>query len=170
MGYTHYYHFKKNIKDFNSASKEVKTLLEEATPKTFTYWGDKKRKTLKICGGNGEDKPVFGNKYLCFNGERYKGLDYEGFFLDGTTEHQFCKTARQPYDVAVCLALLRLKDMYGDDFEYSSDGYCPMDTNNYNGLESEWKKAVRCYVKWCVDNGIHTTLLKMKNLPKSVKC
>lgn len=172
MGYTHYYHFKKNLTkaNFNLASSLVKNVIEEAIPKTFTskwYTGGKKRK-LKICGGDGSGKPVFANDHISFNGERKLDIDHETFWLDNTNEHQFCKTARKPYDIAVCMALLRLKDMYGSDFEYSSDGYCPMDTDDYRYLEDEWKKAVRRYIYWCIENGIPTTLLKMKNLPKGI--
>ena len=32
----------------------------------------------------------------------------------------FCKTARKPYDVAVCLALLCFKKNFGNDFSYSN--------------------------------------------------
>lgn len=167
MGYTHYYRLKKdNPFNFKNISDEVKILLEEAMPKTFTHWFTKKKEPLKLCGGNGEGEPKFTENYLIFNGEKKGGLDYETFYLDETGEKEFCKTARQPYDIAVCLALLRVKDMCGDYFEYSSDGVCPMDTKNYRGLEREWKDAVKAYLKWCIKNDIPTTIAEMKNLPK----
>ena len=34
----------------------------------------------------------------------------------------FCKTARKPYDLAVCLSLLRIKEIAPDAIELSSDG------------------------------------------------
>lgn len=167
MGYTHYYRLNQvNPFNFKDICNEVKIVVEEATPKTFTHWFTKKKEPLKICGGNGEGEPKFNEGYICFNGERRDDLSHESFYLDETGQREFCKTARKPYDIAVCLALLRLKDRCGEYFEYGSDGVCPMDTKDYRKLEREWKDAVKAYAEWCIKNDIPTTIIEMKNLPK----
>ena len=47
----------------------------------------------------------------------------------------FCKTARKPYDVVVCAALLAIKHHQGDNVEITSDGK----------FDDEWQPAYRLY-------------------------
>jgi hypothetical protein len=116
MGYTHYWEFKSNPKDIKDGDKKFKksvALLKKCL----------KNISVELAGGNGSGKPIFTDTNVCFNGldddsheTCYLALDNSDFEFD------FCKTARKPYDVAVCLTLLCFKKFFEDDFNYSSDG------------------------------------------------
>ena len=142
MGYTHYFNFKKNPADIENG--EVKFMNAVAMFRK----GLEKLPNLKLRGGLGKGEPIINDKEVCFNGDASTGEDYETFRIsfanDGDGFDDFCKTARQPYDVAACLALLCFKKAFGDDFQYSSDGYCPVDYRVIDGkaeLEEGWKQA-----------------------------
>lgn len=142
MGYTHYFGFKKNPADIENG--ELKFMNAVAMFRE----GLKKLPNLKLCGGLGKGEPIINDKEVCFNGDASTGDDYETFRIsfanDGDGFDDFCKTARQPYDVAVCLAILCFGEAFGDDFQYSSDGYCPRDRQVIDGevkLEEGWAKA-----------------------------
>ena len=139
MGYTHYWNFKKNPKDCKDGSKKFAkavTLLQKclatvpAEIEGETYdWENFTKKPVKIPfvlkGGNGEGEPKFTDELVCFNGDASIDCDHETcyFALDNDRyAFDFCKTARKPYDVAVCLTLLCFKKTFGEDFSYSSDG------------------------------------------------
>ena len=151
MGYTHYYGFTKyaNQKRINELFPTAVELFKDGLallPKRLSRYG--RRSYLVLCGWDGEakSKPVINNNEIRFNG---KG-DYahETFLLDHNTRSEFCKTARKPYDLAVCMCLLCFKEVFGDDFRYSSDGYCPEDDSVKEGrekLEYEWAKAVKYF-------------------------
>lgn len=149
MGYTHYWKFKKNPKDCkNGSNKFAKSveLLKKCLAKVpaeiegETYdWENLTKKPVKIPfvlkGGNGEGEPKFTDELVCFNGDASIDCDHETcyFALDNDRyAFDFCKTARKPYDVAVCLALLCFKKNFGNDFSYSSDG---------NKDDAGWKMA-----------------------------
>lgn len=149
MGYTHYWKFKKNPKDCkNGSNKFAKSveLLKKCLAKVpaeiegETYdWENFTKKPVKIPfvlkGGNGEGEPKFTDELVCFNGDASIDCDHETcyFALDNDRyAFDFCKTARKPYDVAVCLALLCFKKNFGNDFSYSSDG---------NKDDAGWKMA-----------------------------
>ena len=70
-----------------------------------------------------------------FNGDESKGLDHETFVFEFKEEDQsdFCKTARKPYDVFVCLCLISLANNL-EGFTFSSDGD-----------EEDWEQAVQIY-------------------------
>jgi len=101
-----------------------------------------------IKGGHGEGEPVVETTYIWFNGDDSKGLSHETFGLgpfdmggfqsfeeiekDGV--FGFCKTARKPYDLMVCVSLMILKHNLGADFKISSDG----------GL-NDWREAIDFY-------------------------
>ena len=132
MGYTHYWEFKSNPKDIKDGDKKFKksvALLKKCL----------KNISVELAGGNGTGKPVFTNTMVCFNGldedsheTCYLALDNSDFEFD------FCKTARKPYDVAVCLTLLCFKKFFGDDFKYSSDG---------NMDDEGWALAIETFKK-----------------------
>lgn len=149
MGYTHYWKFKKNPKDCKNGSKKFAKsveLLKKCLAKVpaeiegETYdWENFTKKPVKIPfvlkGGNGEGEPKFTDELVCFNGDASIDCDHETcyFALDNDRyAFDFCKTARKPYDVAVCLALLCFKKNFGNDFSYSSDG---------NEDDEGWKMA-----------------------------
>lgn len=135
MGYTHYWKFKMNPKDCNDGSKKfakaVKLLKKclAKVPAEIEVETDDTTNTVKVPfvlkGGNGEGEPKFTDEIVCFNGDAQKGYDHETCYLalnNDDYEFDFCKTARKPYDVAVCLTLLCFKKTFGKDFSYSSDG------------------------------------------------
>ena len=183
MGYTHYWTLKRGANDpvrFKEAVDLFKECWERAQ-KTFSYvvWDKKteswKKKRFKkenlLKGWDGTGEAIISEDKICFNGNRRYGLDHETFRIYladfNDTEgwnigkngeiHDFCKTARKPYDLAVCLALLSFKEVFGDDFEYSSDGVTresiskPENRTYWESIdwdpkiEDEWKRAYRVW-------------------------
>lgn len=141
MGYTHYFDFNRKPADIENGDKKFKEAVELFKEKLA------KLPPVRLRGGSGKGEPVMTDKVLCFNGDASKGEDYETMYIsyeDEDAGYNFCKTARQPYDAAVCLALLCFNKVFGDDFTYSSDGYCPRSSAVINGeeeLEEGWKPA-----------------------------
>ena len=139
MGYTHYWDLKKPTAD---TREQVKTAFAEVAilfdklPQSSTsaggYYVDEK---LRLFGGNGTGKLLINDEALIFNGDAKQSLDHETFYFDITnlSEFNFCKTARKPYDFAVCVALLAMAN-HIDGFTFSSDG----------DLE-DWKPAIDFY-------------------------
>ena len=142
MGYTHYWNFTKNPKDIKNGDKKFAKAVEMITAGISKYLKD-----IKLAGGNGSGDPVFTDTKVVFNGSADKDEDYETcyFALDNpdSFEFDFCKTARMPYDPVVCFALLCFKDAFGDDFDYSSDGYI---------TDDGWKKANEVFDKIRISN------------------
>lgn len=145
MGYTHYWRFKnlpKNIEagaeKFAAASElfqeGLKRLGGKCKVTRYEYNPDWSLKSahdeevpMILRGGNGFGEPKIDNTHIIFNGDGSKDLDHETFYvtMDYDAEDakfSFCKTARKPYDTAVCLALLCLEHEFGDDITVSSDG------------------------------------------------
>ena len=134
MGYTHYWNFKMNPKDikdgaakFAEAVKLSKKCIAKIPKKKGHTAGEEME--FKLAGWDGTGRPVFKDNVISFNGtsKNSKGEDdsYESFVIgygDSEWEFSFCKTARRPYDVAVCISLLCFKHIFGKDFQYSSDG------------------------------------------------
>ena len=98
-----------------------------------------------IRGGLGKGLPKFLQDQIWFNGDESKGHDHETFYLkwnkkdeDGEDLWGFCKTARKPYDLLVCMSLLALENAFQDPkvFSYSSDGD-----------EPEWQRAKDLYAE-----------------------
>jgi hypothetical protein len=53
---------------------------------------------------------VYYDDFISFNGNSKFGLDHESMLIDlGEVDYNFCKTARKPYDLAVCLFLMSIK-------------------------------------------------------------
>jgi hypothetical protein len=81
-----------------------------------------------IRGGLGEGKPMINESEVWFNGDGKTGMDHETFgirwFPSGGEVNGFCKTARKPYDILVCVSLLAFKHAFNDSdvFSFSSDG------------------------------------------------
>ena len=148
MGYTHYWKFKKGT-EFESAEHKAKFALASKLSETvinklpkvieIEQWdGSVEKAKFKICGGDGTGKPVFSEDCVCFNGCRKDGEDYEPMHIPCKEESSsmYCKTARHNYDVAVCITLICFKKVFGDGFEYSSDG-------DIRKGEEGWKLAKR---------------------------
>ena len=125
MGYTHYYKLNRAAltpaelaKGFELAAKEIRS-LKQYLPKE-----------IKIRGGLGEDQAIISDNAIWFNGDAKNGLDHETFSVyrdadplyPNRNEDSFCKTARKPYDVLVCCALISLKRHLRGAFSFTSDG------------------------------------------------
>jgi len=109
MGYTHYWKINKPLTINAEQKKLIKQVLKEHKAILF--------------GGMGNGKPTFNDTILELNGDVRMGEDYENFMVEfGKTSSSFtfCKTARRPYDLAVCKILLILS--LSDGFSFSSDG------------------------------------------------
>jgi hypothetical protein len=92
-------------------------------PTTCPTAGGYHSEPIKLCGGMGDGEPEFSEKQINFNGDGEHGLDHETFrIVFDSPEWDFCKTARKPYDMVVCLCLISMKNNIPDGFEYSSDG------------------------------------------------
>lgn len=129
MGYTHYWKFK----EWDSKKGMLKTAAPKDVENASAKWAQAteliqkiikkaEERGIKIAGCNGEGKPRFDERYISFNGRGENS--HESFYLDyeSPCAFDFCKTAREPYDLVVATSLLALKYVYGDNFEYSSDG------------------------------------------------
>jgi hypothetical protein len=65
--------------------------------------------------------PFLGPEALKLNGKGEQG--HETFMLTVSEDKfGFCKTARKPYDKAVVALLMLARHVFGDAFEWSSDG------------------------------------------------
>lgn len=142
MGYTHYWDYhpelitdEKELKNkFHDAVKKIKKCYSYLKKNPYAHEGvaggyyDESH--CKIRGGMGTGLPVFKEDEILFNGDAKQYLDHESFFLtwnnkDGERDvWGFCKTARKPYDVLVCMSLIALEESFNDPkvFSYSSDG------------------------------------------------
>lgn len=127
MGYTHYWIFKKKVSDIENGTEKFKNAVElfkqgiEKLRDKEDLDGNKLDYKVMLGNGIGEGEPTITDDKLTFNGKCPN--DYETFSI--TTESEdfdFCKTAHQPYDVFVCLALLCFKETFGDDISIRSDG------------------------------------------------
>lgn len=113
MGYTHYWNLKKKPSNYKEGWLNVQLDIQKILRV--------KSNDIILRGGDGSSSPEFTNEFICFNGDGSKGLDHETFYFDGVTDFSFCKTARKPYDLIVCLILISLKNNI-EGFDFSSDG------------------------------------------------
>ena len=155
MGYTHHYRFSKDPQTIEKGAEKFANAVNAAKicigrlPKRIYYthsgynketgaFDIKTRKSYRLYpmrGGNGYGEPIYNPDFICFNGDEEHGQGYESFYIDLKNNFStYCKTARQPYDVAVCIALLCFKHYFGDDFLLSSDG-------DIEKGEEGWKRA-----------------------------
>lgn len=143
MGYTHYWNLKKLPENYDSkktkAFIEIQSLLERHLPeKCETAGACYDEHPVKLRSGDGTGFPEITSELICFNGDRKVNMDHEGFYFpfgNGVTDFQFCKTARKPYDIAVCITLLSLANNI-DTFDFSSDGD-----------REDWQPAIDLYVE-----------------------
>jgi hypothetical protein len=175
MGYTHYWDYHpEQIQDetelkrkFSNAVKQIKKCHAFLKKNPYAHEGvaggyyDESH--CKIRGGLGEGLPVFKEDEILFNGDAKQYLDHESFHIkwdnkgdDGGDLWGFCKTARKPYDVLVCMSLIALEESFNDSkvFSYSSDGD-----------ESEWQGARDLYREIFSDKALSK---KVKNNRKKV--
>lgn len=129
----YYYHF-----DFKTTDTEVyKTAFKNAVT-LFTLCRKYFPTDFELYGTDGTNKPIINNDTIQFNGDKSLNLDGTPFIIDISVNFGMtCETDNKPYDIAVCCALLCLKEMFGIEFNYDSD------TNgmtNYDKCSKEEKK------------------------------
>jgi len=156
MGYTHYWNFKKSpveiengtqmFKDAANLFKKGLSLIPPVITKKELKWnselGDYDEKEVEykfaLAGPMGTGEPIITDTAVEFNGKDDDSYESCILSVHDDDSFNFCKTARQPYDVAVCLALLCFKKVFGENFKYSSDG---------NGTEDGWVLAKKIFKK-----------------------
>ncbi len=133
MGYTHYWDFNSEKIEFEKSRKTFKKVADEVkkmynTLPAFSESGGSyfKNEPIIIKGGSGEGEPIINESNFWFNGDGSNNLDHETFCINvmqSGNEWNFCKTARKPYDLLVCCALISLANNYpANVFSFSSDG------------------------------------------------
>lgn len=142
MGYTHYWNYNPNqIKEseelrrkFKKASNLIAKFARFSKNQIHIHaqgivGGHYNDQPFKLCGGFGKGTPIINESMVWFNGDESKGMNHETFCINIFDQRNpdgfnFCKTARKPYDVAVCYALLAFRSVFDDDnvFRFSSDG------------------------------------------------
>jgi hypothetical protein len=138
MGYTHYWTYKPSkIKD----TEELRKKFRQAV-----CWIDQAHKLIKknpsihqgqaggyhddvpcrIRGGLGRGTPIINESGVWFNGDEKTEMSHETFRILWDKEgRDFCKTARKPYDLLVCVSLLAMNEAFkgtNGAFKFSSDG------------------------------------------------
>lgn len=138
MGYTHYFNWGKKApsqQTFNKIVADMKRIEDYCNSQpvhSLNAGGLYSDDEVKLFDWNGEKRGVEydgvlqDGKFTCntirFNGDASEGLDHETMHLTLTsTGFNFCKTARKPYDLAVCLLLLCAKYHF-KSMDVSSDG------------------------------------------------
>ena len=137
MGYSHYWRMDKPLK----VTKEQRNLIGEVLKENHAL--------LAGWGGDKGTKPVFTAKELSFNGIEDEAHETFRVEFEKQEGFSFCKTARKPYDLAVCKILLVLAQSEG--FNISSDG-CERDEKGVKTLADEnWSEAVA----WAMAQGLN---------------
>jgi hypothetical protein len=126
MGYTHYWTYQpNNMLDTETLRRCFRVAVETINQAHKLI---KKRKHCIIRGGLGKGSPMINESEVWFNGDDKTGMSHETFgirwFPSGGEVKGFCKTARKPYDILVCVSLLAFKHAFNDSdvFSFSSDG------------------------------------------------
>lgn len=112
MGYTHYMRLKNNNLTPKTAGElhgDVAIVLEDF--KDIIQFEDDRA-----------SPPINNGGVIRFNGIGVNGHETFGVSLKDNSVFDFCKTARKPYDLPVCIVLLLLKFYLGKSIEVSSDG------------------------------------------------
>lgn len=145
MGYSHYFENKGHKDDeqnFLKVLADAKKLYDNMPEHSESAGGYYKDKPLELFDYRGIGKPVFHTTEITFNGDDYKDLSHETFSVFPHPFHDFCKTARKPYDLMVCAVLISMKK-HMVNFTYSSDGIGTV------GSTDDWKPARDFYEKVC---------------------
>ena len=125
MGYTHYWDYKPQPGDtlkFKDVLREVLILKKKMPENSETAGGNYSEYPITLRNGAGKGLPTINETEICFNGDGNKGLDHETFIFEFKEEERgdFCKTARKPYDMFVCLCLIAL----ANNFELNLGSFC----------------------------------------------
>jgi len=143
MGYTHYLRRPKTLNKtkFKLVLKDMELFMKSNLHKLVG-------RVWFVKGGDGTGEPIFTEDLICFNGMQsvLEDLSHETMYVERVMKprnwqtpekgkyFEFCKTARKPYDILVCLCLLSLKEHFGDKVEISSDGD-----------RDDWENAIKAY-------------------------
>lgn len=147
MGYTNYWSSKvdQTEEDWQPFIKACRVLYKNMPEYSESAGNCYPDEPLFLGGCNRYEKAQFTLDHVYFNGsdgmkrikkEGYwedssdKDLGHETFDFRRVVHHEFCKTARKPYDLMVC-AVLILAKFYLKDIRVSSDGD-----------EDDWKPAL----------------------------
>lgn len=133
MGYVHYW----TIRD------ELPPLTSKGISMISNIF--RKHADLVQFGCDQAGPPLIENKQMRFNGIAEKGHD-TFFWAADKIDFNFCKTAREDYDLVVCLTLLVLRSQYEDKFRLSSDG----DSEDWQEAFDEFERlfGVQADKKW----------------------
>ena len=120
MGYTHYWYKKSKLSlgDWNNFQEDFEILLH-GLKDNLAFSGDQSFEFstnvlyFNGIGENGHETFMFERQE---SEKKFVQKDDDGFIFS------FCKTARKPYDSAVCCALIIAKKYFGDSIKVSSDG------------------------------------------------
>jgi hypothetical protein len=142
MGYTHYWYRDEKIKP------EKYSKIVEDVRKAI----DILKKDIELANWDGTGDPNISSTDISFNGTSKDDQYHETFsfpLVYEKYEHEipkdgkyfeFCKTARKPYDLVVCVILLIIKRHLNRTIRVSSDGFTDYDSS---GLEGTWPEAVK---------------------------
>ncbi len=137
MGYTHYWEWRKapDATRFTQWSQDVKVIID-----SLFLFPELTEGSLEICGADGTGQPVTADRLVAFNGNIEEDEAAEGFIIgmdnpqpfvgfrpsylpvDNIPVDGFCKTAREPYDLVVTAALIRLAEYFPKAVKIFSDG------------------------------------------------
>lgn len=135
MGYTHYWRFHRD----KMTTEEIRSTFKKVSEEIKDIINKLPQSKDILRGGLGEGEPIINETEIWFNGDEELGDDHETFAINWKDEKlfDFCKTARKPYDLFVCLTLLSFTEYFPSDvFQLSSDGDA-----------EEWQEAVDIYNK-----------------------
>ena len=139
MGYTHYWDKPKKVtkKNLTRAIEDIKDIVERHKD-VLAFECDEVDKAPQVSVKEG----------IRFNGKGENG--YETFCIPISGEAcNFCKTARKPYDQAVCECLLVLRARI-PGFRVSSDGFSGYLEQGVK-LDGTWPEAMKAVEKY----GLH---------------
>jgi hypothetical protein len=153
MGYTHYWHMEKPLKIVAVQKKLIDYIISESHDVLDVTINDDKELHLNGIEANSHEDLYFayGKKLELSSGEKY--------------EFGFCKTARKPYDLAVCKILLVL--CISDGFNISSDGAEKNGEGQIILTDGFWNEAIDWFARegygHVIENKIYPYLNKPGN-------
>ncbi len=124
MGYTHYWNTKRTDNQVHELDQMLWT--KKFVPLVKQIFKLAAEDGIVLADGNGTPgtRPKATKDEIVFNGAepnmyetcvvKRSGMDFE-----------FCKTAHRPYDTVVVAVILAAKQIFGDNFSWSSDGEGP---------------------------------------------
>lgn len=124
MGYTHYFKQNKPVSDqqWEAFEKDAKVIIDHVQNKLGI-----------VLISNDSNGVIINNERINLNGDESRNLEHETFYLEKDyKEFNFCKTARKPYDIAVCSLLLLAHEHMPEHHEIGSDGSL-----------TEWQEAMQ---------------------------